>query len=290
MVGLSAPHDFPAAGMFEEETAMRLATLMAALLVSLTGPVFSGPEKDPVLFEDFESPPFLIDHPLVEAAEGKGIDGGTALRVAYEGYERGSRRVVRQIPLGERGDEYTLVYDVRFGEDFQFVRGGKLHGLGPSSPITGGNPVRPGGWSARVTFAAGGRLRTYIYNQDQPGQWGTSATSGDFRLEKGRYYSISFHVKLNEPGEANGFAHVYVDGERVIEHEALRYRGEEGGHTLMDRMLFSTFHGGSSPAWAPVEEEGGYVTVHACFDNFAVHRGKHIRSRDGRDVEADQGS
>jgi hypothetical protein len=39
-----------------------------------------------------------------------------------------------------------------FDQDWQWVLGGKLHGLGPEQPITGGNERLPTGWSARVTF------------------------------------------------------------------------------------------------------------------------------------------
>ncbi|MCC5875845.1 MAG: hypothetical protein JJU11_06470, partial [Candidatus Sumerlaeia bacterium] len=210
-------------------------------------------------------------------------DGGTALKVRYEGFEQGSRRVVRQIPLGESGDEYTLQFDVRFDDDFQFVRGGKLHGLGPSRPIAGGNDMRPDGWSARANFASGGETRTYLYNQDQPGRFGTGKRNPDFTFTPGQYHAISFHVKVNDPEEANGFAHIYVDGELIIPHDEVRFRGEDGDNTLIDRVLFSTFHGGSSPVWAPVDEDGEFTTVFAWYDNFAVYRGKQIRQKPGDD-------
>lgn len=259
-----------------------LLLLLAALATPLQAATEEETDDRLVLFEDFETPPFIIRHPLVEAAEGEGVNGSTALRVTYEGFEQGSRRVVRQVPLGERGGEYTLQFDVKFSEDFQFVRGGKLHGLGPSRPITGGHPVRPDGWSARATFAADGEVRTYLYNQDQPGQWGTSQRNRDFHFKRGEYQSVSFHMKINDPEEANGHAHIYVDGELIIRHDNVRFRGEDGDHTLIDRMLFSTFHGGSSPVWAPVDEDGEYTTVYAWFDNFAVWRGKEIRTAPGK--------
>lgn len=234
-----------------------------------------------VFSDDFEAPPYFVTHDLLEPVEGAGVDGGTALRATYVGNEQGSARIVRQYPLPESGVEYTLVYDVRFGEDFQFVRGGKLHGLGPSRPITGGRPMSAEGWSARVVFGREGTARTYLYNQDQPGTYGTSVTSEEFRFERGRYHAVSFHVKLNDPEEANGHAHIYVDGERVVAHDNVRFRGEDGDHTLIDRVLFSTFHGGSSPEWAPKDEDGDYTTVHADFDNFAVYRGRYVREGAG---------
>lgn len=234
-----------------------------------------------VFFENFESEPFLIQHRLLQAAPGEGVDGSTGLRAKYVGEERGSDRIVRRLPLDGELDEATLLYDVRFEEDFQFVRGGKLHGLGPVRPITGGNPIRPDGWSARVTFGPEGRVRTYIYHQDQPGTYGTTRSAADFRFEKGRYHAVSLHVRVNDPDEANGFAHIYVDGELVVEHDELRLRGEGGDDTLINRFLFSTFHGGSSPQWAPTDEEGEYVNVHATFDNFAVFPGKKVRPQPG---------
>ena len=88
-------------------------------------------------------------------------------------------------------------------------------------------------------------------------------------------------MKLNDPEEANGFAHIYVDGERVVSHDDVKFRGEKGDHTLIDRVLFSTFHGGSNPDWAPKTEDGEYATVRATFDNFSVHRGGFIRKAAG---------
>lgn len=258
----------------------RLSTSLAALAILSATALAAEPVL--VLSEDFESEPYLFAHPNLSPAPGEGVGGGTALLATYVGSDVGSDRIVRRVSLPERGLDYTLNYDVRFADDFQFVGGGKLHGLGPERSITGGNERQPWGWSARVNFGRNENLRTYIYEQDGETQWGVGRNSQGLQFERGRYYAVSFHVRLNDPPEeANGHANVYVDGERVVTHENLRLRGEDGEHTLISTLLISTFHGGSSPQWAPTDEEGNYVNVHAWFDNFAVHRGRHVRPEPG---------
>ncbi len=255
-----------------------------AALIAIPVAVLAEESGGPVLVfaEDFESEPYSFQHSNVEPAPGEGVDGGTAALFTYVGSDVGSDRIVRRITLDERGTEYTLSYDVRFDEDFQFVRGGKLHGLGPDRVISGGQERRPDGWSARVNFAGGGGVRTYIYEQDGETQWGVGRSSSGFTFERGRYHAVSLHLKLNDPPEeANGFAHVHVDGEQVISHDDLRLRGEAGEHTHISQFLISTFHGGSSPEWAPMDEDGEYVDVYAWLDNIEVHRGRYVRAEPG---------
>lgn len=256
--------------------------LLAAALVGGLLAWCGGEPAEPEFREDFESPRHAFRHELAVVEPGAGPDGSAALRVAYEGYERGSRRVVRRVPLGVRGTEFTLSYDVRFAEDFQFVRGGKLHGLGPDRPVTGGNPRRPDGWSARVNFGPEGAIRTYIYEQDGESQWGVGRGGGDFRFEPGRWHAVSMHLRLNDPPEeANGSVRIFVDGALVVDHDGLRIRGTDAPAALCSALLFSTFHGGSSPVWAPVDEEGAYTVVHAWFDNFEVRPGAAVRAATG---------
>jgi len=241
-----------------------------------------------VFYEGFETPSdgglyrALVSDEHLEVVDGEGVDGGRALMATYEGSERGSERVTNRYKIGERGLEYTLNYDVKFDEDFQFVKGGKLHGLGPDSPITGGKAMRPDGWSARVTFKEAGSVRSYLYCQNKDGKYGAGVFSSDFHFENGKYYGISLHVKLNEETSGDdGFAHIYIDGRRVVEHGGVRFRGESGEKTLISTFLFSTFHGGHESQWAPKNTKGEYVDVHAYFDNIAVYRGKHVRGRPG---------
>jgi hypothetical protein len=191
------------------------------------------------------------------------------LRAEYTGYDRGSERIVRHLFLPEPALEYSLNYDVRFDRDFQFVKGGKLIGLGPAKHVTGGRPVVPGGWSARVTFKEGGAARLYTYHQDQPGQYGDRLPVEDpFHFEKERF----------EPADAaNGFSRLYVDGDLVDSHEGLRFRGEDSEASLINKFMFSSFHGGHMPEWAPRDADGNYTTVYAYFDNISVYEGERIR-------------
>lgn len=241
----------------------------------------------PVLSMDFESVTAgspadrLLQHEKLTLAPGDGVSGSTGLRAEYVGYDRGSERIARTLSLTEPGLEFSLNYDVRFDPDFQFVKGGKLLGLGPEKRITGGRPIKPEGWSARVTFREGGGVKLYTYHQDMKGQYGDRGEIiQPFQFEKGRYYSVSLHVRVNDPPESsNGFSRLYVDGDLIERHENLRLRGTGGENTVINDFLFSSFHGGHRPANAPRDTDGNYTTVHATFDNISVYEGEHIRNQ-----------
>jgi hypothetical protein len=242
----------------------------------------------PILAESFDAGEdgsvfrALAAHPLLEVVDGEGVGGSRGLKATYEGYDRGSKRIVLRLPISQPGEEMTLSYDVRFADNFQFVGGGKLHGLGPARPVSGGNEMTDEGWSARINFGRNNTIRTYMYVQDKPGRYGQALGNPDFRFALDRYYAISLHVKLNKTADASdGFARIYVDGELKVDQQNLRFRAAETDETLISELLISTFHGGSSPQWAPKDPEGEYATVHAYFDNFAVYAGEQIRQEPG---------
>lgn len=264
---------------------MRILAL-AIVSICLSGAVPQA--KAPALSEDFEaSGPVatrLLRDPRLAIAEGKGVGGGRALQAAYVGGPMGSERLVNHMPLGQRGLEYTLNYDVKFADDFQFVGGGKLHGLGPDKPVTGGDPIRPDGWSARVMWREKGRVELYTYHQDQKDKYGDHGeVVRETFFAPGCYYAVSLHVRVNSEGDrTDGFIRLYIDGVLVEQHEKLRLRGTDEADTLISGFLFSTFHGGNDSGWAPKNADGSYATVHAWFDNFAVWPGERVRNAPGQ--------
>lgn len=281
----------------DEASAATLRTMRRGMLDTLkeTGDPFiedfraflgtrDGPSK-PVLAMDFESvlpgspADALLQHERLSLAAGAGVGGSTGLRAEYEGSDIGSERIVTHVFLPAPGPEFSLNYDVRFEPDFRFVLGGKLLGLGPTRHIAGGRPLAPTGWSARVTFKEEGAARLYTYHQDQPGQYGDRGeVLNPFTFTRGRYYAVSLHVRVNDPPQAaNGFSRLYVDGVLVERHEGLRLRGTGGDETLINKFMFSSFHGGHMPEWAPRDADGNYATVHATFDNIAVYAGERVR-------------
>ncbi|WP_341887615.1 polysaccharide lyase [Variovorax sp. YR752] len=209
-----------------------------------------------------------------------GRDGSAGVRIRYQGFELGSERTVFSCPLPRRGLEYTLSYDVRFEPDFQFVKGGKLHGLGPQKIMSGGDGTAPDGWSARVAFRPDGGVETYVYHQDQKGAFGQIDRAKEFRFEKGVMYRVSLYVKLNAgPTAKDGVVRLYVDNKLLVERTDLRYRAVGGEAALISRVIFSTFHGGGSPEWAPKDGQGNYTAVYADFDNIEVSEGSAVSAR-----------
>jgi len=207
-------------------------------------------------------------------AKSKGI------QVSYVGFERGSRRVSFRCPVATPGPEYTLQYNVRFGDDFQFVKGGKLPGLGPEKPMTGGHGVRADGWSVRPMFLTNGGLNAYVYHQDQPKNIGDPMRAEGFAFEKSRYYRITIYVKVNSaPDKRDGVVKMYVDDRVFVDRANVRFRAVDGKQANVASFLFSTFHGGEGADWAPRDPAGKFTTVHADFDNFIVYPGPPRLSR-----------
>ncbi len=215
----------------------------------------------------------LLAHKHITLAEGAGPDGSNAIRVAYVGYEMGSERVGVRHPLGAIVNQATLSFDVRFDEEFQWTLGGKLHGLGPKNPITGGRERQPDGWSARIMFNQDGHCSTYLYDQDKEKVYGIGRRSAKPVFEPGRWHHVAIQVGLNSPGEADGFSRILIDGEEVVHSDKVMFRGVGGSETQIQALLFSTFHGGNSPRWTPVDAQGNPTTVYALYDNFEVTEG-----------------
>lgn len=201
-------------------------------------------------------PKAIVGHQLTQLVAGEGREGSQALRVDYEGYERGSPRVVIS-PRIEPAEQYELSYWVQFCDGFDFSQGGKLHGLGPSNPVTGGKAITPEGWSARLMFRHDGGLQTYVYHQNMAKRYGDAEVALDFAFQPSQYHHIVMRVALNDlTEEASGSMVVWVDDELVIEHNELRFRDQATLDSTTQRLLFSIFHGGSSPEWAPRNADG----------------------------------
>lgn len=236
---------------------------------------FTMASSTTLITEDFADPTgglaaYLLKHPKISLAEGGGVDGSNGIRVAYVGGDMGSERVVTRYPLSEKVTFARLSFDVFFEDGWQWVRAGKLHGVGPVRPVTGGRAKQPDGWSSRLMWRRDGGVVNYLYDQDKNHRYGKGTRSELGVLTVGRWHRIDFETTLNTPGEADGAARLYVDGKLVCADDGIMFRGEGGDDTLIQQFLFSTFHGGNDPSWAPRTESGDYATVHARFDNFAV--------------------
>ena len=255
----------------------RLVTAGAGLaMVAAAGTAAAEDCAAPVLAADFEADSglarALAAHPLLSIEEAP--DGGHALKARYVGNAHGSERIVVRYPLGVTGTDFTLVYDVWLAPDFQFVLGGKMHGLGPAQPVTGGDPLRPDGWSSRVMWREGGAPVTYVYHQHQPGKFGEDgAAVSEATFTPGESQRVAIHIALNTEEGRPGSSRVYLDGELVNRLEDVTYRSVFAEETDISQLLFSTFFGGNAPEWAPKDTGGDYVTVTARYDNIAVYPG-----------------
>lgn len=237
-----------------------------------------GTKNTRVFTEDFDgdlSPmgQSLVKHKYVSLTKDQGEQGSQAIKVIYQGYERGSYVISAFQKLPEPAMQYQLNFSVRFCDNFDFVLGGKLHGLGPDQPVTGGYKIKAETWSARLMFERDGGLRTYVYHQDMKGKYGDSVIAKDFRFTPGQYHQVQMVVRLNTTAKvADGYMTASVDGVEVVRHEKLRFRGKVSQQSLINKVLFSTFHGGGSPEWAPRTKGKGYNAECAYFDNFSVSK------------------
>ena len=160
-----------------------------------------------------------------------------------------------------------LRYYVRFNEDFDFVKGGKLPGLAGGKGNTGGHkPDGTDGWSARIMWRPDGKIVQYVYHPDQPTEYGEDFDwnyGGCPRFfTPGQWHCVETYVQMNTPGKKDGIIRSWLDGSIALEINTLRFRDVET--IKIDQLQFETFFGGSDKSWAPPKDE------YATFDNFVI--------------------
>lgn len=267
----------------KESSRLELQHVMPALMLIL-GLLSSCSSPKPLLAMDFDSTKNLaterlLSSPYIKLVKAKGVDSTSCIEVTYVGYDEGSKRVLKEFSLEKPIIEATLNYSVKFKKGFQFVKGGKLHGLGPVYKVTGGDPIRKDGWSARIMFHANGKVASYLYHQKMRGKYGEGTHSNKPVFTPGTYNHVAIYVKLNTPYSAkNGRFELWVDGQNIITQDAIQFRGEPGDATLINKVLFSTFHGGHKPEWAPKDTYGNYKNETAWFDDMYLYEGRYIRN------------
>lgn len=253
-------------------------SMIAVCFFSASCNISRGASGEVLLSETFdfgrsELAKVLLSDRHIQLAKNAGPDGSNAIKVKYVGSEEGSERVKAKFALSDQVKHATLSYDVMFDHEFQWVLSGKLHGLGPEMPITGGATRKPHRWSARVTFKEKGRVATYVYGQSVERQYGCSEVSESPVFRLGEWHQVTLQVSLNDPGKANGIVVLIVDGKEIVRRDDYVLRSVGGAETLIQKFMFSTFHGGHSIKYAPVDGGGKPTDVYAYFDNFKVEQG-----------------
>ncbi len=211
--------------------------------------------------------------PLMQLVPAAGKDASQALQVNYLGYPRGSQRIVRNLPLLKPVQAAELSFALRFCPGFRFVRGGKLPGFGSLFPVTGGSAGQPDGWSVRLSFGAEGRLGAYVYQQQRKSRYGQHFWAEHFRFEPGRMYQLRLQLALNSsPALHDGWLKVFVGDQLVVAKQQLQLFASQNDRSAIHNLLFHTFHGGSSPDYAPKDAAGRYSTECAYFDDLTVRQ------------------
>jgi hypothetical protein len=210
---------------------------------------------------------------------GNGVIQDGILRASYPPSSEGSPRLVKRSSLTQSVSTATLSFDMKLHSQFEFVKGGKLHGLGGGTGTTGGDSIDPNGWSVRMMWRANGVPELYIYHQDRKGTYGDRfpATTG-FKFGKGTWYRIDIQVQMNSAvGAKDGRASLFIDGVRQAEATNLNLTGNSS--VQIDQFQFSTFYGGSDSSWSPSK------TQYCYFDNFVVMPGSIVTGTQGKTCE-----
>ncbi len=167
-------------------------------------------------------------------------------------------------------NELYLSYDIKFGDDFEFVLGGKLPGLCGSDVnqapdrgcnTGGGFPTGYDGWSARSMWRVDGAMENYVYHSGQRNFYGDDEL-WNAKAQPGKWHNIQHRVVMNTVGQNNGILEAWFDGEKVLSVNNFIYRKTD---TIgINLFYFSTFFGGNDSSWAPSTDQ------QILFDNFAI--------------------
>lgn len=168
--------------------------------------------------------------------------------------------------------EYTIEYKVKFQEDFQWTKGGKLPGLGGGEVYAGGQGVSAGdGWSFRPVwhYYDGVNnnqpfLAPYAYYVDQPGTYGDEFGKR-YAIQDNVWYNIWIHIKMNIGTSNNGVLHIKVNDNTLYYNNSFRWVTQNSGREI-DELMWDIFRGGVGPDYIATEDNLIY------FDTFVIDK------------------
>jgi hypothetical protein len=189
-------------------------------------------------------------------------------------------------------DHVVFKYSVFFPDDFDFVKGGKLPGLGlgPGDDAATGSDWQKDLGSVRVMWREHGQGIAYLYLPTEISRKGTrdgtitvqgkefqDAAEGSLgkhagidlffknqdglRFKKGAWNDVEIELKLNAPSNSDGYLRLTVNDKTRDVHDIL-FRKSDDIHINLALVMF--FFGGSTKEWSAKKTE----TV--SFKNFDV--------------------
>lgn len=192
------------------------------------------------------------------------IGGNKVLQIKYpKGYAGPAKSGAQwKAPLPPR-DEYYAEYQVMFGTNFEWVKGGKIPGLVGGTAPTGGKNADHG-MSTRYMWKTnpGGKALLYLYWLEKTNTFGEEILLGK-TFSKGVWHTLKQRIKLNTPGASDGIIQVWFNGKIVYFRTNYKFRNY-GDTWKIDNFYFSSFFGGNAPLWSAVKDEYIY------FDNFRI--------------------
>lgn len=212
----------------------------------------------------------LKDRTMIDSSYS--VSGRKSLRVEYTKGGVGPSETGAQVELKfTPSNEAYMSYWMRFSDNFSFgttSKGGKLPGLSGGANCSGGdNCDGTNGFSARFMWRGEGQIVLYLYHMDKPDKYGEDhplkyADGSNVIFERGTWHHIEERVKINSAGNLyDGEVQAWVDGKEVLSLKGLRFTNNGD---KVDKLYFSTFHGGNDETWVPTE------TCHIWYDDIRI--------------------
>lgn len=169
--------------------------------------------------------------------------------------------------------EVTLEYDIMFGNNFNFVRGGKMPGLGGGT-CPGGGSKDKNGFSARlmwrvINFHNKHLIKdpykaylvqyTYYPDKDESKKWGEDLVykyrNKRIFVKSIKWYTITMKIKLSKNKAKKDEIIAWVNNKKVLNKRLYLRKNNDYG---INEVMFSLFFGGEEPSWATKKKEKIY--------------------------------
>jgi hypothetical protein len=159
-------------------------------------------------------------------------------------------------------------YLVKFPDNFDFVKGGKLPGMWIGNQGANGGVNLDNGFSSRFMWRSGGQAEVYLYvplNQTTDYQkliinnnnYGDSLWRGLLNLELDIWNNMTMCIKLNTYDKYDGILKV-INNNNTFEFDTLKWTNHKD--ELINGLMMTTFFGGNDISWAPKYNTMTYFT------------------------------